>query len=184
MNWQPGHDPTVDLRDEAVLEHAVAARSDERLLNRVAIETATLVGTLRDLAERRAGVTLGLPDDQAVQGTMLAVNRDHVLVATGADQRAHVRLASVVMVRPDPTSRVPVAQGSRDAADDRSLGDLLSRWEPDRPRLAVLVRGRSEPVRGRLAAVGEDVVTLDHVTGRHPVYVPTDAVRVVLVDHR
>ncbi|MBY5163111.1 DUF2642 domain-containing protein [Salsipaludibacter albus] len=184
MTWRPGHDPTVGLRDDALLDRAVADRADAHLLRRVSVETATLAGTLRDLAEQRAGVTLELPGDHLVQGSLLAVAPDHVVVATSADQRAHVRLSDVVTARPDPERRVAVAQGNRSAALDRTLPHVLARWEADRPHLAVVVRGRPEPVRGRLVAVGEDVLTLDQGPGGQPVYVATDAVQVVLVDHR
>lgn len=184
MSWQPGHDPTVDLRDDAVLDRAVADRADTRMLHRVAAETATLRGTCRDLAERRAGVSLGIAGDGLVQGTMLGVGPDHVVVATVSDQRAHVLLGDIVTVRPDPDVRVPVAQGSREAAVDRTLAHVLSRWEADRPWLALAVRGRAEPLRGRLVAVGEDVLTIEHVVGSQPIYVAVTAVQVVLMDHR
>ncbi len=184
MTWQPGHDPTVDLRDDALLDRAVADRADAAMLHRVTVETATLAGTLRDLAEQRAGVTLGLAGDRLVQGSLLAITPDHVVVATAADQRAHVRLADVVTVRPDPQQRVPAAQGRRTPGLDGTLANLLSRWEADRPAIALALRGRPETLRGRLVAVGEDVLTLEPDAGGAAVYVPIEAVQVALVDRR
>lgn len=184
MTWHPDNDPTVELRDDEALRSAVTARGDERFLTRVSAESATFVGTLRDLAERRVGTSLLLAGDHTVQGTLVAVAVDHVVLVTDAHQRTHVRTEAIVAARAEPAVRVPVAQGHREPGDNLTLLERLARWEADRPVVAILVRGRVEPVRGRLIAVGEDVVSLDVADDRHPSYLPEHAIRAVMVDRR
>lgn len=184
MSWQPDHDPTVDLRDDEALRTAVEARGDQRLLTRVASESATFAGTLLDLAERRVGATLLLQDDHAVQGLVVSVAPDHVVLATDADQHTHVRTEAIVAARVDHDVHVPVAQGHRDVRDGLRLMERLTRWEEERPVLAVVVQGRTEPLRGRLVAVGEDVISLDLTDDRHPSYIPGHAIHAVMVDRR
>lgn len=182
MSWQPDHDPTVDLRDDEVLRAAVAARSDQRLLTRVASESATFAGTLLDLAERHVGVTLLLRGNHSVQGSVVSIAPDHVVLATDTHQRTHVRIRAIVTARADHDVRVPVAQGHREVRDGLRLMERLARWEEDRPVVAVIVEGRGEPLRGRLLAVGEDVLSLDLTDDRHPSYLPDHAIHAVMVD--
>lgn len=184
MSWQPDSDPTVRLRDDEALRAAVEARGDERLMTRVSAESATFAGTLRDLAERRVGTSLLLRGDHGVQGTLVAVAVDHVVLVTGADQLTHVRTDAIVAARVDPSVQVPVAQGHRPPGDHLTLLQRLARWEEDRPVVAIMVDGRTEPVRGRLIAVGEDVVSLDVADDRHPSYLPDHAIRAVMMDRR
>ncbi len=184
MRWQPDNDPTVELRDDEALRSAVEARGDERLLTRVSAESATFAGTLRDLAERRVGTSLLLRGDHAVQGTLVTVAVDHVVLVTRADQLTYVRTSAIVSARTDPGVRVPIAQGHRPPGDDLALLERLGRWEADRPIVAILVDGRTEPLRGRLIAVGEDVVSLDVADDRHPSYLPDLAIRAVMMDRR
>lgn len=184
MTWRPEADPTVELRDDEALRQAVEERGRERMMTRISAESATFVGTLRDLAERRAGATLLLVDDHTVQGTLLAVGVDHVVLATEARQHTYVRTDDISLARADQDVRVPVAQGNRPSSDPMSLLERLARWEPERPVLAVLVRGRRDPVRGRLTAVGEDVISLDVADDRHPSYLPAQAIHAIMVDLR
>ncbi len=182
MTWRPERDPTVDLRDDEAVRTARSRRSHQRLQTRISAESATFTGTLRDLAERLAGVTLLLADDHDVQGTLLAVSRDHLVLATDARQHTYVRTPGIVAVRADPDVRVPVAQGHRPPGDGATLLERLGRWEAERPIVALLLAGRPAPLRGRLAAVGDDVVSLDLTDDHHPTYLPQHAIRAVMVD--
>lgn len=182
MTWRPERDPTVELRDDEAVRAAATSRSEQRLQTRISAESATFAGTLRDLAERQAGATVLLEDDHGVQGTLLGVGSDHVVLATTTRQRAWIRTDGIVAVRADPDVRVPVAQGHRPPGDRLSLLERLATWEVDRPALALLVRGRREPMRGRLVAVGEDVISLELTDDRHPSYLRSDAVRAVMLD--
>lgn len=178
----PGGDPHVDLTDDASVQEAVRARRTRRDLSQVESDLATLTGTLRDLAERGVGVTLHTDDDRRLQGVLVAVARDHVVLAMPSRQRAHLPIDAVHLVRTEPGMRIGVARGDRTAAQDLLLQERITRWVPGTPRLAVFVTGRSDPLRGRLEAIGEDVVTLRGDSDNHPTWIAMDAVRCVVTD--
>ena len=183
MTWQPGNDPLVGLTDEARVAEAVAARSEQREFAIRAAETATLAGTLRDLAERRAGMGVTTASGRAFQGSALAVAVDHLVLATPSGQRVFIRLDAIGIVRPDPDSRAPLAQGERDAAQDLLLLERCARWVHDRPAVALAVTGTADLLRGRLLAVSDDLLSLSLDASRHPVYVAGDAIQVVALEH-
>lgn len=180
--WRPADDPLVELTDDERLAEAIAARSEQREMTTRATEMATLAGTLRDLAERTAGVGVTTRSGRTVRGSALAVAADHVVVATPAGQRAFVRLDAVGMVRPDPDSRAPLAQGEREPAQDVLLLERCARWVGDRPTIALQVAGAADLLRGRLLAVSEDLVTVSLDGARAPVYVAAAAIEVVALE--
>ena len=66
--------------------------------------------------------------------------------------------------------------GDRPAQADLSLIELLGRLAPDRPRVALFLRGDPDPLAGHLRAVGLDVLTLQIAgDGRDTCFVPTSA---------
>lgn len=174
----PGTEPTVALRDAAVAEAAAEERLRQRRLTRVAAETATLVGTVRDLAEHGAGVVLHVAGERRLQGRLVAVTDDHVVVRTPGDREIYVRTDCIASLRVDPDVAVGIPQGDRRAAQDLLLLERLAGWV-DTTDVALVVDGRAEPLRGRLVAVGEDLVTLVD-DGRRAVHVAADAIVVVL----
>ena len=177
--WPPGPDPLVGLTDDARVADAIAQRAGQRDLTARATELATLVGTLRDLAERRAGVGVTTTSGRTERGSLVGVAADHLVLATRAGQHVFVRLDRVAVVRPDPDGRVPVAQGERDPAQDLLLLERCARWVADRPALAIAVTGGDDLLRGRLLAVAEDVLSLALDGARLPTYVAADAIEVV-----
>lgn len=180
--WPPPDDPLVGLTDEARLAEAVTARSAQRDLTMRASELATLAGTLRDLAERTAGVGVTTTSGRTYRGSAIGVAADHVAVATPAGQHVFVRLDAVALVRPDPDSRAPVAQGDRAPVQDLLLLERCARWVVDRPTIALSVRGSTDLLRGRLLAVADDLVSVALDGSRHPVYVAGDAIEVVAIE--
>lgn len=180
--WQPADDPLVGLTDEQRLADAIAERSEQRDFTMRATETATLAGTLRDLAERHAGIIVTTTSGRAYQGSALAVAVDHLVLATGAGQRVFARLDAVSVVRPDPEVRAPLAQGEREPAQDLQLLERCARWVADRPVVALAVTGPADLLRGRLLAVAEDVVSLSLDGSRSPVYVAADRIEVVALE--
>ena len=180
--WQPGQDPLVGLTDDARVADAIAQRAGQRDLTARATELATLVGTLRDLAERQAGVGVTTTSGRTYRGSLVAVAADHLVLATPARQRAFVRLDRVAVVRPDPDGRVPVAQGEREHAQDLLLLERCARWVVDRPAVAVAVAGGSDLLRGRLLAVADDVLSLALDGSRLPTYVAAAAIEVVALE--
>lgn len=184
MTYEPGLDPHVTLHDDASVEEAVRQRQQRRDIAQFESDVATFTGTLRDLAERRVGVTLQTDDDHRVRGILLAVAQDHVVVAMPSRQRALLPLHAVHYVRTDPDVAAGVARGDRSAAQDLLLAERLDRWQDGQPFLAVYVRGRPDPLRGHLVAVGEDVVTLRGDSDGHPTWVAIEAIRCVVADPR
>lgn len=179
--WRPGEDPLVGLTDDARVADAIAERADQRDLTARATELATLVGTLRDLAERHAGVGVTTTSGRSMRGSAVGVAVDHVVVATRAGQRVFVHLDHVAVVRPDPDGRVPLAQGDRDHAQDLLLLERCARWVVDRPTVAIGVVG-GDLLRGRLLAVSEDLLSVSLDGSRLPTYVAARAVEVVALD--
>lgn len=177
--WQPGGDPLVGLTDDARLAEAITARSEQRELTTRATETATLAGTLRDLAERHAGIGVTTASGRTYQGSAVGVAVDHLVMATRSGQQVFVRLDAIGTVRPDPDSRAPLAQGERDPAQDLLLLERCARWAEDRPAVALAVVGGADLLRGRLLAVAEDLVSVTLDGSRTPVYVAAAAIEVV-----
>lgn len=181
-HWQPGDDPLVGLTDDARLAEAISERSEQRELTTRATELATLVGTLRDLAERHAGVGVTTTSGRTYRGSALALAVDHVVLATGSGQRVFVRLDTIGLVRPDPDRRAPLAQGEREPAQDLLLLERCARWVEDRPAIALTVDGTTDLLRGRLLAVGDDLVSIALDGSRTPVYVAANAIEAVALE--
>jgi hypothetical protein len=179
MAWTPAPDPLTGLTDDARLQQAIADRAADRSLRDRAAEAATFVGTLHDLAERGAGVGLTTVSGRQHRGVLLGLATDHVVLGLPAGGQVLVALASVATARPDPTLRATAARGERDAAHDLLLVERCAVWTEDRPAVAVAVVGAPDLLRGRLEAVGEDVVTVVPDGSRQPVYVAATAIEAV-----
>jgi hypothetical protein len=152
-------DPLVELFDEVRSADAGAARARQRSMERQASEEATLVGTLVDLAERRAQVSLRTTAGRTCHGSVVAVSGDFVVVRAEAGRDHCVRLRAVASIRPQHGERHGVAVGGRAAPLDLNLVEVLAGLAPDHPRVALVVDG-GELVSGTLLAAGADVVTV------------------------
>ena len=144
-----------ELLDDGRAERAQESRERQRVLEQVQRETATFAGTLLDLAERRAQVSV------RVAGTTVA----GILDAMGADV---VRVAGT-WIRTSAITTVRVhagpATGDRTPPDDLTLASVLGRLAEDRARVLLL-----------LAAVGEDVASVRQDGDGRMAYVPTATV--------
>jgi hypothetical protein len=160
-DWRPpATDPFVRLTDEGQLADAIAARNEERELRQQASELATFAGTMRDLAEARRHVTVRCATGRSYRGQLLAVAVDHLVVRAGDRATVHVATDQVSAVTVDPAVTTGWAAGDRDAAQDRTLDEVLARAVEARPTVVLVTRGDGEVHRGRLLAVGEDVVSV------------------------
>lgn len=146
------------LLDDARADAGAGARARERSLRRQATEGATLAGTLVDLAESGAGVSVWTVAGRRLEGTLLAVGADFVLLADRGDHVA-IRLDAVTAVRPHPGHRAGPASGDRSAELDLTFVELLARLVDDRPEISVGAAG-GDSVAGVLEAVGADVLTV------------------------
>ncbi len=182
-DWEPPTtDPFVRLADDSQLAEAIAARSDERELRQQASELATFTGTMRDLAEARRHVTLRCATGRSYQGELLAVAVDHLVVRIGDRTTVYVATAQVSAVTVDPTVATRWAAGDRDAAQDRTLEEVLAEAVEARPTGVLVTRGDGEVHRGRLLAVGEDVVSIRGDGAGYVRYLPTRALSEVVVE--
>src|SRR4051794_3510155 len=103
------------LLDESTAGEQASARGRERWLRRQATEGATLVGTLLDLAESAAPVAVWTAPERRVDGVLVGVGPDVVVLRDRGDHVA-VRTAAVTVVRPGPGQRAVAATGDRSAA--------------------------------------------------------------------
>jgi hypothetical protein len=156
------------LLDESRADSGRDARRRRRMLQALAEETATLRGTLIDLAERETGVIVRTLDGRNHRGRIRVVGSDFVVVATDAGD-TWVPLVALELVRLAPGVRAGSATGDRSVLD-LELGEALGRVAPNHPEVAVqTVSG--EPLIGRLRSVGADVVTLElNGSARQPCY--------------
>ncbi len=155
---------------------AAGDRSRERWLRQQATETATLIGVLVDLAERRAGVTLAT-GGEVVTGRLTGVGTDAALVVAE-------RSGAPTVVAVDHVSSVRVAEGDRDTTGDRpapgdwGLRDVLEAFGAERLPVRLAPSG-GEPLSGVIVGVGADVCTLRQRSGGATVHVPLRAVGTV-----
>lgn len=174
-------DPLVELLDEVRAGDASAARVRERWLRSRAEDGATLAGTLLDLAERAAPVSVRTTTGRTSHGSVVAVGTDFAALKGEEGRYTCLRLQAVAAVRPAVGERAAVATGDRLAPLDLLLVEVLAGLVPDRPRLVVLAGG--DLVAGELRAVGIDVVTLRLDADRTSLcYVASAAVDEVVVE--
>jgi hypothetical protein len=165
---------TALLRDVANLrvDDAAAARARARWLVRQAEEEGTLAGVLVDLAERGERAAVTTATGRRHTGIVRALGADFVALRDRG-RVVLVALGAVTAVRTPPGA--PAVSGDRAVRVQRRLLDVLSGLASD--RLDVVVGTLGDEVRGRLRAVGRDVVTV-RVEGTEPtlVYVPGAAI--------
>lgn len=151
------------LLDDARADAQAQARTRERWLQRQATESATFVGTLLDLAEADATLSLTLVGGRRHDGRVVGLGHD-VAVLDDRGEHVVVRLEAVTLVRPHPGQRTGAASGDRLAALDLGFAEVLGRVAGEAPDVAlVLVTG--DVVAGSLPAVGTDVVTIRMAPG-------------------
>lgn len=183
--WRPpAPDPHVGLTDDARLSDAIRSRSEERWLRQQSLESATFAGIARDLAEQGAWVTVQSTTGRGYHGAIVGVGPDHLAVRATTGQTTYLALDAVVGARPDPTMAPREAAGDRGPVTGRRLAEVLALEVADRPRALIVPRGAGEVLRGRLQAIGDDLLTLAvDDRDRAPVFVRLDAVaEIALVD--
>lgn len=182
--WRPpADDPFVGLTDEGRLAESIRERARERDLRQQAAEFATFAGTVRDLAEAARPVVVRSASGRSYPGRLTALGLDHVVVRTPTDLVVRVAVDQVVAIDLDPTAPGTPAAGDREPEEGRSLLEVLADLLEDRPVVVLVARGGSdEASRGRLLAVGEDIVSLQPETGLGVRYVPAGAIAELVVE--
>lgn len=147
--------------DEVLAAEAGARRNRSRWLYQRAVEEARLVGVLRDLGERGANVVVTTVVGTTHRGTIMAVGKDFVVVATPAPGSHLIAVRALTGVRTAPgTGGGPAAMGRRGHAHDVALQEVLSGIAPERPDVIAYTAAEPGGISGRLVAAGEDVVTI------------------------
>lgn len=146
------------LLSDAKADGLAQERIRERWLRLQATESATLVGSLLDLAEAGIAVSIWLAGDRRFDGFLVGLGADVAVLADRGDHTL-VRLDAVRVVRPRPGQSPRVASGDRTAALDLRLVELLAQVADGEPSVTVgFVSG--ETVTGTLLTVGADVLTI------------------------
>lgn len=178
----PVDDELVAFTDAAGHARAVEARARRRDRLAAAAETASWLGTLRDLAERRARVSITTRSRRVVTGWLTGLSTDRLVLVLATGDRLHVRLAAVRIVRPEPGPPAPVAMGDRAAPAEVTLEDVLDAAAEAGVPVVLHVCDVTDPLRGVLVGLGDDVASL-RLDGpdRQTVYVPLATIDAVVV---
>lgn len=139
---------------------AAASRSRERWLRQQVAESATLAGTLVDLAEQGATATLALGSHQ-ITGRLAGVGEDGCVVADRAGGVIVVALVHLVAVQIAGRRRGAggEATGDRAPAGAWTVVDALGALAAERSPVRLGVTN-GDTVRGDLVSIGEDVLTV------------------------
>src|SRR5207237_937204 len=146
------------MLDESRVDAGRDSRRRRRMLQALAEESATMRGTLLDVAEREADVVVRTIDGQQHRGRVRLVGADFIALATDAGD-TWIPLGALELIRLAPGERAEPATGDRSALD-LELAEALGRVAPERPSVAVQTLS-GETLLGRVRAVGADVLTLE-----------------------
>lgn len=180
---EDGIDPYVELTDAAAHAAAIQARAERRERHDRAAETATWLGTLRDLTERAAAVVLLTRDARSLRGSLIGLSSDHLVLGLPSGGRIHLRLAAVRTVRPEAGRAAPTASGDRPAPADATLEDVIDGLAEQGGPAVLHVRDLADPLHGEVHGIGEDVVTF-RLASPEPavVYLPVGSVDAVVLE--
>lgn len=162
---------------DARVDDAAVARARTQWLGRQAEEIATLADALVELTARRSWVQLRVRGGATVAGVAEGLGADALVLRADAGVVV-VRVRALTEVRA-VDAVVPSAAGTRPDHDGPAFADLLREAAAERPSVRVHTDDGQEQ-RGRLRAVGADVLTLR--VGANPpatVLVSLDAVTMV-----
>ncbi|TMM20662.1 MAG: hypothetical protein E6G01_00055 [Actinobacteria bacterium] len=170
---------------DARASDAARARSRQRWLRRQAEEESTLAGIALNLAERGTAVVLETTSGHTHRGRLLGLARDVWLLRSGGSSVTFVAADAIAAFQAQPRgdgTPISEATGARPVPLAASLAEMLGDLAAERPRLRIVVRGRSDALTGQLRAVGMDVATV-RLAGDPPttVYVRLDSVSEVSV---
>jgi hypothetical protein len=154
-----------------------ASRSRERWLRQQATESATLAGTLLDLAEGQAMVSV-LSPQRRFSGRLVGAGKDFCVLEEPGRVTV-IALSRVIAVQPHLSAGTPrpgAASGDRAVNLDITFCSALAALATDLAPVRVALVG-TEVLVGELVSAGEDVITLRTPgTPPRPAYLPIAAV--------
>lgn len=145
---------------DARVDDAARRRGRERWLRQQAEESGTLAGVLADLAERGTPVVVRTRGARHHRGQIQTVGADFVALAGPRGGDILVALAEVSSVRPQPDQQATTATGDRPPRTTLHLADVLAGLAAERERALLIMFGAQDAIRGRVRAVGQDVITV------------------------
>lgn len=158
---------------ELRLAQAADARSRRAHWDQLGAEEATTGSTIEALARAGHGLALHLGPAGTHRGRVTELGPDHVRLAA-PDRWRYLRLSSVEVVEPAGDHEGPPVE-----LVDRRFVEALSRLVGE--AVTVVLASGAHRV-GRVAAVGDDVLTLEGDLPAPPAYVSSSAVVAVLGD--
>lgn len=166
---------------EARVDEAVRARRRVRNLVDQGGADVTVGTVLAGLAEQGGAVRVSTRHGHVLDGRVTALGRDHVVVTDRRQGRVFVPFASVAAVRDRPPADDaprPAAGGVTPAVS--SLVGVLADLAAEQARVRVVLA--SDAIRGRLAAVGSEVLVVEVTTlARERVHVAVSAIDHLIV---
>jgi hypothetical protein len=148
---------------DARASDAARARSRQRWLRHQAEEESTLAGIALNIAEHGTGVVLETTSGRTHRGRLLGLARDVWVLRSRGSTVTFVAADAIAAFQAQPGGddrSISEATGARPMPLAASMAEMLGDLAAERPRLRIVVRGRSDALTGQLRAVGMDVATL------------------------
>lgn len=161
---------------DAAVDEAAAARWRRHWLRRQLSEETSLAGVLVAASGTGHRVGLATVTGQRVRGRVTEVGADVVVLDSEG---------TTVLVALDAVAEVeaPAGAARRSRTSRRTLAETL-RVVDRGTEVGVVTRAGGDLRRGRLAAVGDDVATIEPVSGGTPLHLALGAVVMVRVSER
>jgi hypothetical protein len=149
---------------KASVDQAAAERLRERVLRQLALEEATFLGLLLDLAEARRPVLIRTTFGRVHRATIVAVGADFIALHAPQRDTVLIPVGGLGAIR-----SVPETPGAlhRAAPSDRKppllarFVDILTGLAAERPRVRLAVEGEQEILFGKIRGCGVDVLSVD-----------------------
>jgi len=154
---EPGHDPALQWLADASSSETTRRRSLEHSLLRQIRETATLAGSLAELAERARVVTVCTTWGSSLSGLITRLGENYIELTSES---------ALSLLRINSLAFLPVATddflSDRDhhVSHDRSFTERVRTLAVERPSVCVTGHLGTVKVNGILEHVGADVMTI------------------------
>jgi hypothetical protein len=183
-------DPDAGGVDDAALQHwlddlkanaAVRSRARRPWLVRQAAGEQTVLGLLSDLRDARHPMVVETVAPARHRGLVHVVGPDVVVVRTDQGADVVVPLVAVAGVRLGPAGARATGGPARRSRSEARLMTVLGALADAEAPVVTRPRGGNEPLRGRLEAVGSQIITV-RLEGRGGLaYVPVTSLAEVSV---
>lgn len=153
------YDPLTSLIDEERTSAIRRQRDREHGLHHQAQMQASIMGTLIDLGEQAAQLTIHTKSGNTHHGEIGTVGRDFFSLRLRSDAILYCHISNLSSIRPQSNSTHGPALGNRETNVDLLFSELLSLASEEKPLVTIITSG-GEQIGGHLYSVGTDVVTI------------------------